>query len=384
MRDGFLVLLAGSRCVFRFRTLAQNETSGSASEPHFSVEPDRIAEGGPIINPTTTAMSSVYLRQPLSHSLFQQAVAFGGRTGRLPSAASSSSTTSVAHRTRLLLSMSTLSASNEFHNNPNNNHPAHQRYRQGRTYDTCTLKRRRDEMEDGAAATAADGWDVAATNVETYFSNSTPTTHSHSHSHEVETESPIILVVGGPASGKTSLCDRLAEDCGVDHICAADLVHDEIVSGSPLGVEIAHMQQRGEEIPGAVILALIRKRIRTSGDGNGRALLTGFPRNEDDAEAFCQLLGKPELAISLDCDDTLLMERELSRTDPKASGDVDGALQKLRRFRKEHKATINLLREHHVPCVNLDGSGSEENIWNQLLAIGRLMRGPAAAASSGK
>lgn len=321
-------------------------------------------------------MSSVYLRQPLSRSLLQQAVAFGGRTGRLPSAASASSsrTTSVAHRTRLLLSMSTLSDSNEFHNS--SSHPAHQRYRQGRTYDTCTLKRRRDEKEDG--------WDVAATNVETYFSNSTPTTHSHFHSHEVETESPIILVVGGPASGKTSLCDRLAEDCGVDHICAADLVHDEIVSGSPLGVEIAHMQQRGEEIPSAVILALIRKRVRTSGDGNGRALLTGFPRNEDDAEAFCQLLGKPELAISLDCDDTLLMERELSRTDPKASGDVDGALRKLRRFRKEHKATINLLREHHVPCVNLDGSGSEENIWNQLLAIGRLMRGPAAAASSGK
>ena len=192
-------------------------------------------------------------------------------------------------------------------------------------------------------------------------------------------ESPIILIVGGPASGKTSLCDRLAEDCGVDHICAADLLRDEVAASSPLGVEIAALQQKGEEIPSAIILALIRRRIRTSGDGNGRALLTGFPRNEDDAEAFCQLLGKPELAISLDCDDTLLMERELSRKGPNASIDVDGALQKLRRFRKGHKATINLLREHHVPCVNLDGAASEEGVWNQLLAIGRLMRGPAAA-----
>ena len=315
-------------------------------------------------------MSSIYLRQPLSRSLLS-----AGFFGRLPSAAAaSSSTTSVAHRTRLLLS--TLSDSNEFHN-PNQQKQQH--HRRGRTYDTCALPRRRD----GAAA---DGWDVAAANdssenhlpLDGYFSNPTSTTH------EVETESPIILVVGGPASGKTLLCDRLAKDCGVDHICAADLVQEEVESGSSLGVEIANLQRRGEEmIPSAVILALIRKRIRTSGDGNGRALLTGFPRNEEDAEAFCQLLGKPELAISLDCDDTLLMERELSRTDPKASSDVDGALQKLRRFRKEHKATINLLREHHVPCVNLDGSGSEDNIWNQLLAIGRLMRGPAAASSSG-
>jgi len=93
-------------------------------------------------------------------------------------------------------------------------------------------------------------------------------------------------------------------------------------------------------------------------------------------------LGRPELALSLDCDDTMLLERELSRTDPKASSDADGALRKLRRFRKEHKGTINLLREHHVPCINLDGAASEEGVWNQLLAIGRLMQGPAAAAAA--
>jgi len=32
---------------------------------------------------------------------------------------------------------------------------------------------------------------------------------------------------------------------------------------------------------------------------------------------------------------------------------------------------------HLVPIVNLDCSGTSENVWNQLLAIGRLMR-PAA------
>ena len=306
-------------------------------------------------------MSSIYLRQPLSRSLVQ-AVAFGGG-GRLSSAAAATST-SAANRTSRL---STLSDSNEFHGKTPSHQRAHQpQHRQGRAYDTCALPRRR-RLND-------DGWDAnQSSRANDSFSNIVDsTTHG-------EMESPIILIVGGPASGKTSLCDRLAEDCGVDHICAADLLRDEVAASSPLGVEIANLQQKGEEIPSAIILALIRRRIRTSGDGNGRALLTGFPRNEDDTEAFCQLLGKPELAISLDCDDTLLMERELSRTDTKGSNDVDDALQKLRRFRKEHKATINLLREHHVPCVNLDGAASEEGVWNQLLAIGRLMRGPAAA-----
>lgn len=308
-------------------------------------------------------MSSIYLRQPLSRSLVQ-AVAFGGG-GRLSLAAAATSTS--AARTSRLLSMSTLSDSNEFHGKTPSHQRAHQQqHRQGRTYDTCALPRRRRLNDDGWGA------NQSSRNNDSFSNIVDSTTHS-------KMESPIILIVGGPASGKTSLCDRLAEDCGVDHICAADLLRDEVAASSPLGVEISNLQQKAEEIPSAIILALIRRRIRTSGDGNGRALLTGFPRNEDDTEAFCQLLGKPELAISLDCDDTLLMERELSRTDTKGSNDVDDALQKLRRFRKEHKATINLLREHHVPCVNLDGAASEEGVWNQLLAIGRLMRGPAAA-----
>jgi hypothetical protein len=32
------------------------------------------------------------------------------------------------------------------------------------------------------------------------------------------------------------------------------------------------------------------------------------------------------------------------------------------------------LREQHVPVVNLDCSGTAESVWQQLQAIGRLMR----------
>lgn len=186
----------------------------------------------------------------------------------------------------------------------------------------------------------------------------------------------IIIVVGGPASGKTILCNRLAQDCSVEHLCAADLLRDEVNKGTPLGKEIASLQSRGSTVPGAIILALVRRRMREH--PNRRALLTGFPRNQQDAEDFCDIIGRPELAISLDCTDTILMERELQRTDSKASGDVDEAIQKLRSFRKQHKATVSLLQEQHVPIVNLDSSGSTDNVWQQLLAIGRLMR-PASS-----
>ena len=44
---------------------------------------------------------------------------------------------------------------------------------------------------------------------------------------------------------------------------------------------------------------------------------------------------------------------------------------------------MDWLREQHVPIVNLDCSGTPENVWDQLLAIGRLMR-PAAQLSGKK
>eukprot|EP00977_Amphora_coffeiformis_P013062 scaffold3341_cov171-Amphora_coffeaeformis.AAC.10 len=35
---------------------------------------------------------------------------------------------------------------------------------------------------------------------------------------------------------------------------------------------------------------------------------------------------------------------------------------------------MDWLREQHVPIVNLDCSGSPDSVWQQLKAIGRLMR----------
>jgi hypothetical protein len=95
------------------------------------------------------------------------------------------------------------------------------------------------------------------------------------------------------------------------------------------------------------------------------------------------LCGKPELALHLNCDDTILMERIMGRG---ASSDntpqqvrreddnFQSALVRLRTFHKYHYSTLEWIREQHVPIINLDCSGSAESVWQQLLAIGRLMR----------
>jgi adenylate kinase len=196
----------------------------------------------------------------------------------------------------------------------------------------------------------------------------------------------IVIVVGGPGSGKGILCDRLADACGVVHLSSGDLLRDEVEKGTPLGREVAEIMERGELVSSAVITALIRRRTRKF--PGRRILLDGFPRSVENAHDFLELMGKPELALHLDCDDTILMERIIKRQKEgqakgtqRADDNFETGIQRLRTFHKYHHSTMDWLSEQHVPIVNLDCSGTSENVWNQLLAIGRLMR-PATQLSS--
>lgn len=190
----------------------------------------------------------------------------------------------------------------------------------------------------------------------------------------------IVLVVGGPGSGKGLLCDRLAAECGAIHLSSGNLLRDEVASGTPLGKECADIMARGELVSSAVITALVRRRMRSS--SKRRVLLDGFPRSLENAHDFVRLCGKPEVALHLECDDTVLMERIIKRAKQSSqdSGSVrmddniETALKRLRTYHKYHQPTIDWLREQGVPIVNLDCSGTPGSVWKQLVAIGRLMR----------
>jgi adenylate kinase family enzyme len=198
----------------------------------------------------------------------------------------------------------------------------------------------------------------------------------------------IVLVVGGPGSGKGSLSKRLEEECGVVHLSSGDLLRDEVRRDTVLGRQVRDIMARGELVSSAVIVTLMRRVMRNH--PGKRVLLDGFPRSIQNAHDLVELCGTPELALHLQCDDTILMERILKRgeqanqkameeggdatTTRRADDNIYTALNRLRTYHKYHNSTLEWLREQHVPVVNLDCSGSAESVWEQLCAIGRLMR----------
>ncbi|KAL3910368.1 MAG: hypothetical protein SGILL_007716, partial [Bacillariaceae sp.] len=180
-------------------------------------------------------------------------------------------------------------------------------------------------------------------------------------------------------------------ECGVVHLSSGDLLRDEVERDTPLGREVKEVMARGELVSSAVIVKLIQRVMRTHAPGK-RVLLDGFPRSLTNAEDLLDLCGKPELAIHLHCEDTTMMERILKRKEEavsaengddgndgasapaRADDNIHTALQRLRTYHKSQKTTMDWLDEQHVPIINVDGSGTPEQVWSQLLAIGRLMR----------
>lgn len=203
----------------------------------------------------------------------------------------------------------------------------------------------------------------------------------------------IVLVVGGPGSGKGALCERLVKECGIIHLSCGEMLREEVEADTPLGREVKEIMERGELVSSATVTALMRRRMRSF--PGRRVLLDGFPRSLENARDFVELCGPPELALHLDCEDTVLLERILARggmtareaklAEEENKGEVEAkavraddnvhtAIQRLKNYHKHHQSTMDWLKKIKVPIVEIDCSGSKEEVWQQLMAIGRLMR----------
>mmetsp|Transcript_39224 Transcript_39224/g.57889 ORF Transcript_39224/g.57889 Transcript_39224/m.57889 type:complete len:432 (-) Transcript_39224:129-1424(-) len=214
----------------------------------------------------------------------------------------------------------------------------------------------------------------------------------------------IVLVVGGPGSGKGALCERLVKECGIIHLSCGEMLREEVEANTPLGREVKEIMERGELVSSATVTALMRRRMRSF--PGRRVLLDGFPRSLENARDFVELCGPPELALHLDCEDTVLLERILARGGltareaklaeeegkdegeakaVRADDNIHTAISRLKNYHKHHQSTMDWLKKIKVPIVEIDCSGSKEEVWQQLMAIGRLMRPavklPSAAAA---
>ena len=127
----------------------------------------------------------------------------------------------------------------------------------------------------------------------------------------------IILLFGKPGAGKGTQAPLLAAALGVPTLATGDELRAAIRNGTPLGLEAKSYMDRGDLVPDAVILGIIKVALSEPRHARG-VLLDGVVRTVAQAEglaAVCEDLGQDVKAVlCLDIDDEEIVRRLAGRT----------------------------------------------------------------------
>lgn len=206
-----------------------------------------------------------------------------------------------------------------------------------------------------------------------------------------------IILFGPPGSGKGTQGDLIAGRFGYPKISTGDLLRREVEEGSALGKKAEALMNQGKLVSDEIVEALVRKRISEPDTRHGY-LLDGFPRNLSQALSLEAIDGgRAELAIEVDVDNRVLIERMGNRLTCRSCGAIvnfnlkkpgnegrcdvcSGELYRRSDDRPEviaerlkvYNEETSKLREHYKSRSvyrRVDGSGSVEEVFARLAEI---------------
>jgi adenylate kinase len=125
-----------------------------------------------------------------------------------------------------------------------------------------------------------------------------------------------IVLFGPPGAGKGTQAEFLIETFGLNHLSTGDLLRSEIAACTKLGLEAQCYMEKGELVPDAVVIGMIKNRLASGNNAKG-FIFDGFPRTVAQAEVLDNLLNENNTPISgminLEVEKQELIDRLLKR-----------------------------------------------------------------------
>jgi adenylate kinase len=125
-----------------------------------------------------------------------------------------------------------------------------------------------------------------------------------------------MLLIGAPGAGKGTQAELIAERLGITHISSGDLLRYHVTSGTSIGRAAKEYLVKGDLVPDAVVMDMLRKPVVAASESGGY-VLDGFPRTVDQAKAAYETargLGVAvEVAVFLEVPAAELTRRLLAR-----------------------------------------------------------------------
>lgn len=128
-----------------------------------------------------------------------------------------------------------------------------------------------------------------------------------------------LILLGPPGAGKGTQAGYIKERFGIAHISTGDMLRAAVKAGTALGLKAKKVMDAGELVSDALILELVKARIKAADCKNGY-LFDGFPRTLAQAEAMEAAAIAVNHVIEIKADDAAIIRRMSGRRCHLASG----------------------------------------------------------------
>jgi adenylate kinase len=180
-----------------------------------------------------------------------------------------------------------------------------------------------------------------------------------------------LILFGPPGSGKGTQSEKLIVKYGLKHLSTGDLLRSEIAQQTQLGMEAKNFMDKGQLVPDAVVIGMIRSAIENNPAVKG-FLFDGFPRTSAQAAALDQLMELKNTSIkmmlAMEVGEKELMSRLLKRGETSGrSDDTNEEVVKARIVEYHNKtAAVADYYNQFNKVVTIKGEGTVEDIFNAL------------------
>ncbi len=126
----------------------------------------------------------------------------------------------------------------------------------------------------------------------------------------------MLVLMGPPGVGKGTQAAMLEAELGLPQVSTGDLLRSARRDGSEIGSLAGEYMDAGRLVPDELVVALIKRRLERS-DAQQGAILDGFPRTVDQAEALQTMLAEQnrqvDKAVLLTVKEEAVVSRILGR-----------------------------------------------------------------------
>ena len=182
-----------------------------------------------------------------------------------------------------------------------------------------------------------------------------------------------LLILGPQGAGKGTQATRIGAEYGIAHVSTGDMLRAAVARGTELGRRVQPIMERGDLVPDALMVDLIRERLGERDAVRG-FVLDGFPRTLGQAEALDAMLREIarelDVVLVLEVPDGVATERMLERA--RIEGRADDTPEAItRRLENYHAQTAPLVEWYRArdKVAPIDGVPEIDEVWHQIRAV---------------